>query len=173
MTQCRIYPDLPSKKKVDESNELLFRSLGLLVSVAGAFWVWQDSRRLRASGASLTPPVWTVLVFLFWFVSLPAYLLLRQWSWKKQIEVSGGASQLRPGADDGRAPAEIEDPEEVCSEAAIRALAGDLSHLPAAEAWQKIRHVYHENACADLVDVDRFEEIVLETLEPSRANPGR
>ena len=93
-----------------ESSELLLRSLGFVISFLGAFWVWNDSRRLKASGASLTPLVWVILVFLSWFVSLPAYLLLRRWYWKNQPGESRGESQQlqRSGVEVIR-PAEIED----------------------------------------------------------------
>ena len=153
-------------KIMSESNELLFRTLGLLISVVGAYWVFRDSMKLKASGASLTPLIWATLVFLSWFVSLPAYLVLRRWYWQKQIgEGENELLQLVRTATKVERSEKIEDRDDVCSEAAIRALASELRHLSVAEAWEKMRDHYDENACADVLDVDRFEEVLLEAFE--------
>ena len=45
----------------------------------------RDAKRLRKNGVSITPGLWAVLVFLFWLLSLPAYLLLRRFSWQRQL----------------------------------------------------------------------------------------
>jgi hypothetical protein len=68
-----------------ESIKPLFQFFGLAVSLFGAYWVWQDSNRLKRNGAHLTPAVWTLVVFLFWLVSLPIYLLLRRTTWRSHV----------------------------------------------------------------------------------------
>ena len=153
-------------KIMSGSDELLFRSLGWLISLVGAYWVWRDSKRLSTSGVSVTPPIWTILVFLSWYVSLPAYLVLRRWYWQKQVGEAGDEllRQIKTSSE-GYEYATIPESEGVCSEAAIRALAAELRDLPGAEAWEKMRAHYNENACADVLDVDRFEDILIEALE--------
>jgi len=150
---------------MSESIELFGQALGLVISLVGAVWVWQDSRRLKAAGASLAPALWAALVFLFWIVSLPAYLILRQWRWKKDVEESQVDPDARSTGDEERKSVDAGNSEERCSEAAIRDLTRTLSHLARAEAWEKIRDHYYENACGNVMDVGRFEMIVLETLE--------
>lgn len=63
----------------------LVRAAGLIVSVIGAWWVWQDANQLKKKGANVTPVLWGVLVFLIWLVSLPLYLLLRRFLWRGQL----------------------------------------------------------------------------------------
>jgi len=63
----------------------LLQIAGLFISVFGAWWVWQDAKRLKQHGVILTPGLWATVVFLLWCVGLPAYLLLRRFSWKKQM----------------------------------------------------------------------------------------
>jgi hypothetical protein len=59
----------------------------------------------------------------------------------------------------------LEESADRCSEAAIRALARNLHHLPREEAWSRLREHYHSYVCADLLDLSRFEEIVVETWD--------
>ena len=63
-----------------------------------------------------------------------------------------------------RKPTRIEIRDDPCSEEAIRALAGELSNLPGTEALERLRDHYHKHACADFMDVDRFEEIAVDAL---------
>ena len=70
---------------VSQSIKPLAEFVGLLISLFAAYWVWQDANRLRANGASLTPAVWTVLVFLLWLVALPVYFLMRRTTWRRHM----------------------------------------------------------------------------------------
>jgi carbon starvation protein CstA len=68
-----------------DSIESLVRFVGLAISVFSAYWVWQDSNRLKKNGVNITPIVWAALVFVFWLVSLPVYLILRRTTWRSHI----------------------------------------------------------------------------------------
>ena len=68
-----------------DSVESFVRFLGLAISLFSAYWVWQDSNRLKRNGANITPSVWAILVFLLWLVSFPVYLLLRRTTWRSQM----------------------------------------------------------------------------------------
>lgn len=71
-----------------ESIRPVLQFLGLAVSLFGAYWVWQDASRLKRNGASVTPAVWAILVFLLWLVTLPIYLLLRRTTWRSHLSPS-------------------------------------------------------------------------------------
>ena len=71
-----------------ESIMPLLQFFGLAISLFGAYWVWQDAKRLKRNGANVTPAVWALLVFLLWLVSLPIYLLLRRTTWRSHMNSS-------------------------------------------------------------------------------------
>jgi len=81
-----------------ESIRPLLQFIGLAISLFGAYWVWQDANRLKRNGAKVTPVVWTLLVFLFWLVSLPVYWLLRRTMWRSHV------SPVLEADDPGAAP---------------------------------------------------------------------
>lgn len=154
---------------MSDSYELLLRALGLLMSIGGAYWVWGDAQKLKASGASLAPVVWTVLVFFGWIVALPFYLLLRKRLWQKEIAAANGGGAGPPETAQQSPPATpAAAGGNPCSEATIRAMAEGMRQLPRSEAWERMRAHYHDHVCADELGVGRFEEILLQTLDEER-----
>ena len=65
---------------------------------------------------------------------------------------------------ESREPGRVAIREDPCSEESIRALAAGLSSLRGTEALEKLRDHYHRYACADFMDIDRFEEIAVDAL---------
>ena len=134
--------------------------IGLTVSIAGAYLVGKDASRLKAQGASVSPALWVVLTFLGSIFAIAGYLWLRQRVWAEQGVV--GLSES-PGEFGGppRQPSHDE-----CNEKRLRELVRELEGegREPAEILRRLQDHYHAKACADVLDVGRFEEIVVSAL---------
>lgn len=139
----------------------ILRGVGLVGAIASAYWVWQDSRRLKQRGAPVSRGLWTVLTALAWLPTLPAYLFLRSRYWRAQL---GPASELEPAKSPGHSSEPRAETEPKCSEAAIRTLAQAYAGRSRNEAWRELQEHYYRHSCADELDLDRFEEIVADVL---------
>lgn len=61
----------------------------LLINVVLAVWVHNDAKKFRAKGISVTPGLWSTLVFLGSVPLFIIYLLLRVLKLSKKLEISG------------------------------------------------------------------------------------
>jgi len=55
----------------------------LAIIIFTALWVHKDAKKFREKGVDLNPSIWSTLVFLFWGIAFPLYLILRLVKYKK------------------------------------------------------------------------------------------
>ncbi len=60
--------------------------LYLALTIFSALWVRKDAKNFRRMGVDVNPAVWSTLVFLFWIIAFPLYLVLRFSKYKKLVE---------------------------------------------------------------------------------------
>ncbi|MEO0407020.1 MAG: hypothetical protein AAF289_06680 [Cyanobacteria bacterium P01_A01_bin.135] len=70
---------------MDSTGVLISQIIGLVLAALVATLVYRDAKSLKYQGASVSPALWTALVFLLLIVFLPLYLILRQLVWQPQI----------------------------------------------------------------------------------------
>ncbi|HMF13694.1 MAG TPA: hypothetical protein VKE94_15355 [Gemmataceae bacterium] len=70
------------------------RCIGYVIGLVVAIAVYSDAVKLKEQGAKLTPALWAIVVFLFLLIALPIYLILRNTTWRRQMDLAKG---LTPG----------------------------------------------------------------------------
>ena len=55
-----------------------------LILTLAVFWIYFAGRKLKERGAKLSPLLWAFLVWLFFPIAFPLFLLLRYIKWKKE-----------------------------------------------------------------------------------------
>jgi hypothetical protein len=63
-----------------------FIAYGFLV--ASAIWIYYDASKLKKAGANVSPLWFSIGSILAWIVFFPAYLIRRQFQYKKQIRAA-------------------------------------------------------------------------------------
>lgn len=149
-----------------DSVALLMKGLALIGASGAAYWVSQDAGRLHRRGVKVSRRLWVVLVFLGWIPALPAYLALRKWYWLKQ---AGPEPEPESQPHEAPAPASAEELADPCSEQTIRTLVREHAGRSPREAWRELHEHYYRHACADEMELDRFEELVAESLRTHSA----
>lgn len=147
--------------------DVLLSSIGIAGGAFGALWVWRDASTLRQRGASVSPVLWTTLTFFAWIVSLPGYLWLRKRVWMREDVVDLAEAPETFGGSSDQAE-EAKTATNACGEETLRELVRELRGHDATEIWQRLQEHYRAHSCADVLDVGRFEEVVVSELARNR-----